>query len=500
LKVLLMLNSIPSQTERLLLSDKLLALDDDYSEDVKTYLGESAFEEYVQIAQHVVSRLGEKHLGLRAPTNLIFVPGVMGSLLESRTLGGVWWIDVRTRKHLNDLQLSADGLEDANANYQIAPSNVDTSYEPFLAAVLERDDFGHVVFPYDWRKPLSLSTAALRNKVLEIHEENGNEPVHLVAHSMGGLAVRATLMEYGTELWPILGRIVFIGTPHYGSPAIAGYLKNHLWGFDLMAILGLYISRETFRSLWGVLSMLPAPRGLYPGTRKEELPLWDSGQSVDPYVHPCANFDLYQVESWKLGLSSEQASRLQQVLDGVAEFHRKMYQAHRKLDQGLRDRMAVIAGVGYKSLFRLAYHPGFLGLWEHMDKVTTRIQGDAHREGDGRVPLASAALENVGEIRFIKGVHGGLPMISQVYEDVFHWLKYENMQLPATPAEALSRHLGGEIGSSEAPHLDGTARANATSGDPGYWELKEPDPASLVEMERKLDVGELAEFITVRLL
>src|SRR5216683_4591874 len=79
-----------------------LALDDDYSEDVKAYLGERAFEEYVKIAQHAVTRLGEKHLGPRAPTNLIFVPGVMGSLLISRTLGGFWWIDVRTRKHLND--------------------------------------------------------------------------------------------------------------------------------------------------------------------------------------------------------------------------------------------------------------------------------------------------------------------------------------------------------------------------------------------------------------
>ena len=64
--------------------------------------------------------------------------------------------------------------------------------------------------------------------------------MHIVAHSMGGLMVRTTLMNY-PELWRRVGRIVFIGTPHYGSPAIAGYLKNHLWGFELLALLGRYL-------------------------------------------------------------------------------------------------------------------------------------------------------------------------------------------------------------------------------------------------------------------
>ena len=77
-----------------------------------------------------------------------------------------------------------------------------------------------------------------------------------------------------------MGRIVFIGTPHYGSTSIAGYLKNHLWGWEEVAVLAMFLSRETFRSLRGVLSLLPAPKGIYPGTRHGE-------------DHPCANFDMY---------------------------------------------------------------------------------------------------------------------------------------------------------------------------------------------------------------
>lgn len=478
-----------------------LALDEVHAKEVQAYLGRAAFEEYVEIARRVTNRLDEQHLGLRAPTNLIFVPGVMGSLLQSRHYGGVWWIDVRTRNHIDHLRLAPDGRRAANPAHEVAPFSTDPSYEPFLAAVMERDDFGHTLFPYDWRKPLSLSTAALRDKIREVYEGNGHEPVHLVAHSMGGLMVRATLMEHGREVWPKLGRMVFIGTPHYGSPAVAAYLKNHLWGVDLLTLLGWrYLSRETFRSLQGVLSMLPAPRGLYPGTRTDGSMLWDAGNTGDAYVHPCANFDLYNVETWRLDLPADDASQLQQVLDRVAVFHGEMYEAHQGLDQEQRDRMAVIAGVGYKTLFRLAYRPGLLGLWEHMDKETARVARDPHREGDGRVPLASAFLEHVGDIRYVKGEHKELARSARVYEDTFRWLKGEKMRLPDTLVEALSQHLGGDMAVGEAPHLAGTARSDAAAGDPGYWDLQPPDPTRLVEMEAQLDGGQLHEFITVRLL
>ena len=232
-------------------------------------------------------------------------------------------MDVRTRRHIDDLRLAPDGQHDADVNNQVVPCAVDPSYEPFLTAVLGRDDFGHEVFAYDWRKPLALSAAILRDLVLQVYEGNGHAPVRLVAHSMGGLMVRTTLMAHGQELWPKLGRIVFIGTPYYGSPAIAGYLKNHLWGFDLMALLGKYLSHDTYRSLWGVLGMLPAPRGMYPGTRPDEPTPWSPGNAEAPYVHPCANFDLYRADNWRLGLPAEHTAELQAVLDGTADFHRQ---------------------------------------------------------------------------------------------------------------------------------------------------------------------------------
>jgi pimeloyl-ACP methyl ester carboxylesterase len=482
-----------STTERL-----QMASNDAYATDLKNHLGEAAYNEY----RALVEQLDRQHLGSQVAPNLVFVPGVMGSLLTSQKKGGVWWIDLRSLDHIDDLRLAPDGDKDADPGNSVGPFASDISYEPFLTRVLSRDDFGHEVFPYDWRKPLKASAKELRDVVLRLNRENGGEPVHLVGHSMGGLVIRVTLMEHGEDLWPKLGRIVYIATPHYGATAIAGYLKNHLWGFEMLALLGLYLSRETFRSLWGVLSLLPAPRGEYPGTRFESANPWKSEDKHTAYMHPCANFDLYQAEAWKLELSPEQLSALQMILDGAAAFHRRLRAWHEGLDQERRDRMLVIAGVGYKTLFRLANQSGFFGLWERMEKVTDRIPADPHREGDGRVPLASAALENVA-IRFIKGVHGGLPNIPAVQDDVFSWLsvgRLNRLKLPDSTEQALSQHLAPGDTLSTAPILDDTARSNAATDDPGLWLSDETDTARVTALKADLEAGRLPEFTRIKIL
>src|SRR5208282_709622 len=105
------------------------------------------------------------HLGVKSPPNLVFIPGIMGSLLKSETKGGVWWIDARTRNHLNDLALSPDGTEDRDVNNQVSAFTMDTTYEAFALAVLGRDDFGHRNFAYDWRKSYLQNTNQLRQTI-----------------------------------------------------------------------------------------------------------------------------------------------------------------------------------------------------------------------------------------------------------------------------------------------------------------------------------------------
>ena len=109
--------------------------------------------------------------------------------------------------------------------------------------------------------------------------------------------------------------------------------------------------------------------------------------------------------------------------------------------------MAVIAGVGYNTLFRTAYKKRFGFLWEHMDRVTSRHTDDPHREGDGRVPLASAKLEWVGETRYVNAER--IPALgASGLRGRLRFLTDKPLKLPTTPQGALTSHLADDAMSS----------------------------------------------------
>ncbi|MET9600914.1 alpha/beta fold hydrolase [Streptomyces sp. NPDC006459] len=456
----------------------------DHTGALRRFLGARAYSELVDLA----GPLPQEHLSTRAGSSLVFVPGVMGSVLVSRGLSGVWWLDLKNRRRIDSLALAPDGVNDAHASFKITPAALDMLYEGFLIAAAAHQAHAPHDFPYDWRKPLATSADELHQAILATSAAKPGQPVHVVAHSMGGLVVRTALMRH-PDLWNHVGKIVFIGTPHYGSPAIGGYLKNHLWGFELLALLGRYLSRDTFRSLTGVLSLLPAPAGTYPSS---------TARPGERYDHPCADFDLYDATAWHLKLTPAQQLQLQARLDDARRSHQDLHLWHSTLDQGLRDRMAIIAGTGFKTLFRLAYTKRGK-LWHQMDRITSRHPGDPHRDGDGRVPLASATLTSIAEIRYINGEHASLPNLPDVQRDVWNFLADRPMRLAETPAAALEEHLG-DVGQKTSalalPHIPGQRPLD----DPGYLNFTSPTTAAMTELERLLEVGELPDFMRTRLL
>lgn len=445
---------------------------------LRDYFGD-AFDDYYSVA----AKTDVEHAagGSDVPTNLIFVPGVMGSFLYPKGMSGVWWIDLRTRAHIDDLRLAPDGLGDANRKYKVDAFTIDPTYDPFVSSLVSRDDFFHLSFSYDWRKSFYVAAAGLFDLIEKTYAENGGTRLHLVAHSMGGLVIRTMLARHGSAaLWRKLGRIVFVGTPHFGSPAVAGYLANHLWGWEMLALLGKYLSRETFRSFWGVLGLLPAPPGIYP----------DSGTG-----HPCANFDMYDADQWALDLSSEKRDALSAVLRHVRETHEERDRAYRALDEEYLDRMLMIAGVGYRCLFRLERQKGLLK--PRFEKITSRKPGDPHRDGDGRVPLASAVLARMRNIRYAVGVHGSLMNYPFIQYEIFRFLKEQPMGLPTSPESALAEHLADEGTTSRAPRLDLSARA--VNDDPGYLDEEDVSPETLEELDARLEGGDLRAFNLTRI-
>ncbi len=336
---------------------------------------------------------------------------------------------------------------------------------------------------------LTASSDAFRDLIVSEHERAQNQRVHIIAHSMGGLMVRAALMKHGDVLWSKIGRIVFIATPHYGSPAIISYLKDHFWGFNLLTLLGRFLNRDTFRSMWGVLSLLPAPAGVYPSTR--------DSNAASP-SHPCVDADLHQSAAYNLSLTPDQQTQLQAALDHARDFSRALYEWHRALPFEYRSKMAVIAGVGKRTLFRVEL--GNTGLSGLCKKVTARVEGDQHREGDGRVPLASARLEGVAATYYAPGEHDALPMIPAVYEGALDWLNGNTVHLPESPGAALRQHLGPAKLSPEAPELLPARADEPDTESPGYLSEEAAEPGYLDELERQLKAGELPDFQRVRIL
>ncbi|MFJ9822187.1 lipase family alpha/beta hydrolase [Streptomyces sp. NPDC101151] len=464
-----------------------LARDPAAADALRGLLGRTAFEELREIAGPAQG----DHLADDGPANMIFVPGVMGSYLASEALGGMWWIDILSRSHINNLALAPHGLTDIDPRFKVEPVTVAPTYTGFLAAAMRRPNLSHRTFAYDWRKPLHVSADKLHDRITTTPADASHgQPVHLVAHSMGGLVVRTALMRH-PDLWNRIGKIVFLGTPHYGSPSIGGYLKNHLWGFDKLALLGRYLSRDTFRSLHGVMSLLPAPTGVYPGTEETE--------PGTEYDHPCANFDLYDASAWHLDLSTPQELALQDILNAAAQHHRDLNEWHLALDQNQRDRMTVIAGTGLKTLFRLAYNRRLGFLWHHMERTTARTPHNPHGESDGRVPLASAQLPYIAETRYTHTEHGKLPDHAAVQNDVWNALADKPLRLATSSAAALDDHLAD---SGIQPHALAMPQLPMprTPDDPGYLDFDPPSPERLDQLEKELDAGNLPDFQRLRLL
>tara|TARA_R110002167_G_scaffold105496_9_gene271358 strand:- start:10512 stop:11960 length:1449 start_codon:yes stop_codon:yes gene_type:complete len=462
-----------------------MILDPITSDGLTKLFGTDSFVELRNIAERRIKKRKTVHLASENNPKFIFIPGVMGSLLQGKIDGGVWWIDaMRGLDKIDQLGLAANGGDPKDEKKHVVPFGIDFCYEGFLLAAFEQGLTAEK-HPYDWRKSLLRSTSGLANHIEQVWKQNGHKKhsVNLVAHSMGGLLIRATLMEHKKQLIDKIGRIVFLATPHYGSPSIAYFLRDHLRGDLTMWLLGKYLSRETFRSLWGPIGLLPAPMGVYPGTRNGEE------------RHPCAGFNLYSADSWQLDLPKQDEEKFQNILNHSAEFYQRLFLFHDEISRDLHERMAMIIGVGHEMPFHIDITSRILRK-PRTDVIMNRDIKDIHREGDGSVPVASAELEGIGETKYVKAKHAAIPNVPSVYLDVFRFLRGESMELPDSLSGALATHLSTEDTMSCTPHLDGSGSSDRNRG----WNTPRPTEEEWKQLEKDLQTGRLPEFAHVRIL
>jgi pimeloyl-ACP methyl ester carboxylesterase len=113
---------------------------------------------------------------------VVFVPSIFGSHL--RDAGGRIWVDedALAAGGLARLVMTASGVARDGATAAIYRSLVDA---------LEAD-YEVNAFDYDWRQPIDVSAALIREVMLEAAKEEGRR-VHLVGHGWGGVVAARRL-------------------------------------------------------------------------------------------------------------------------------------------------------------------------------------------------------------------------------------------------------------------------------------------------------------------
>jgi CHAT domain-containing protein/pimeloyl-ACP methyl ester carboxylesterase len=164
----------------------------------------------------------------------------------------------------------------------ITPAGVMGMYYDDLCAHLERTHRVEL-FPYDWRLSVQDHVPALRKLLDQLLSERGSQPVRILAHSMGGLVVRAlaaTDVAYWVKLLDIPGaRVVMLGTPHQGSHAAAGMMIGR---HNVLRMLSVAYQGNSLQEHVNFAATLPGAVQMMP--RREFIA--QEGQQVVDYFDP----------------------------------------------------------------------------------------------------------------------------------------------------------------------------------------------------------------------
>jgi pimeloyl-ACP methyl ester carboxylesterase len=303
--------------------------------------------------------------------NVVVLHGIMGAELSTVALDGTQskvWLNAPAivGGALMRLRLAEDGKTPYDRKWSVRASGILKRYYVELLLSLHAD-WRVEPFWYDWRR--DLNTAAVD---LDAHltRHFPDQPVHLVAHSMGGLVAR-TFVANRPDRWASLadgergGRLVMLGTPNLGSYAIPQAIVGLERNIHKLAMLDWRHSREDLLSALntfpGTLHMLPSPA-----------------------KRPTAD-GFYDAETWD-GLHVSQDH-----LDAARAHHELL--ADKAVDP---DRMVYVAGNGVATLADV--------------DPSRAADADAYtltRAGDGRVPHELGLLDGVPAY-FVNADHNGV--------------------------------------------------------------------------------------------
>jgi pimeloyl-ACP methyl ester carboxylesterase len=322
----------------------------------------------------------------RVNGRVVVIHGIMGGKLASIDASGdedLVWVNLFRLAfgRIGDFALDANGDPVDPAMRVVTRGLLDE----YMALVFELGQRWEVLpVAFDWRLDIDRSADALNDA---IRAWAGNEPVHIVAHSMGGLVSRRFIQQH-RDTWERMkdpngmqlgGRLVMLGTPNRGSFAIPFVLTGEEKTVRWLEVLDVPHNMPTLlriiNSFPGSYQMMPSPKLTFGDDRTK----------------------LYAQETW---------GRFP-VFQATLDRGRRFQEALHVVDDP--DRLIYVAGYDQSTPYRIRVDaPGRFSYQETLD-------------GDGRVPHELGLLPGVPTF-YVREKHGNLPSNEKVLAGIHELL------------------------------------------------------------------------------
>ncbi|MCM3077568.1 alpha/beta fold hydrolase [Brevibacillus invocatus] len=357
---------------------------------------------------------------------VIFIPGIGGSRLEVEENGSISeaWLSlgramteyndphhrrvlslmpvregsVEVKPRVNGIRIFPERADEGFRAIQYLTYNtkIPTAHETseqYDSMIKELRKKGYLQFrtiyamPYDWRYSNAENAKHLKEKIDLALQRTGARQVHLVAHSMGGLLVRETLLS-NISYQSKVNRIIYMGTPFLGSPRAYQAIKH---GYDFGIPLFDAGTGKT------ISEYAPAVYELLPSKK---------------YVHASS----FLKKNQKANYSYNDLLRDEDLQVTYLPLLNQAIKLHDKWDNKVINvPQYSIIGQGQATL---------LGYF--FDKATKEfVPFYDNNSGDGTVPYESAnhSLKDIKKKYYVTGEHAKLPLIPQVIEQVIDLLQ-----------------------------------------------------------------------------
>lgn len=256
------------------------------------------------------------------------------------------------------------------------------------------------LLPYDWRQSNTETADLLKQKILEIKDKTGK--VDIVAHSMGGLAARYYIQSNAEHY---VDQLIFLGTPHQGSPKDylayeGGYIPGRLGGimkfiFQIEAIESGYFSLPQY-----IREQIPSVEQL--------LPVYDYLQEE---INNEWQFRLYPIQyprnTFLENLNVEPAIEILKQRVNITNVYSSA---------GANSTLSAIKVIPDPNIYDSKWMDGYPINLEEGD-LSCLIPGN----GDGTVPTESLSfLSGVDTVEFADADHSGI--VTEAQNDIIEIL------------------------------------------------------------------------------